>query len=135
RRDGTERVVESRASFILERGERVAMVSTIRDITDRAQSEAALRASEDRLRRMVNIEGVGVLVFTADGTLIGANDAFLDLSGYTRLQVARGELTWRTMTPDEYVAESEAQMLRIDVEGRIGPYEKEYLHADGTRSW
>src|SRR3712207_128190 len=44
-------------------------------------------------------------------------------------------LTWRAMTPPEHVAESEAQLEALGTTGRIGPYEKEYLRADGSRSW
>jgi two-component system, LuxR family, sensor kinase FixL len=39
--DGTERFVEARADFILHDGERVAMISAIRDITERKRAERA----------------------------------------------------------------------------------------------
>jgi PAS domain S-box-containing protein len=39
RSDGTERFVEARADFILHDGERVAMISAIRDITERKRAE------------------------------------------------------------------------------------------------
>ena len=41
RSDGTERFVEARADFILHDGKRVAMISAIRDITDRKRAERA----------------------------------------------------------------------------------------------
>lgn len=135
RKDGAERQVESRVDFVVEDGRRTRMISAIRDVTERHAAEAALRASEERLRRMVNIHGVGVLTFDATGRLLDANDAFLATTGYSRDLIRSGGITWRTMTPPEYVAESEAQMARMAVEGRIGPYEKEYLCANGSRSW
>jgi signal transduction histidine kinase len=39
------------------------------------------------------------------------------------------------MTPPEWLAESQAQMERFHQTGRVGPYEKEYFLADGSRSW
>jgi PAS domain S-box-containing protein len=79
---------------------------------------------------------VGVLLFdVATGTLLQANDGFLQMTGYTREQVLSRALTWRTMTPPEYVAESEAQMEALRATGRIWPYEKEYCRADGSRFW
>lgn len=114
----------------------------LRDMTERkraqemlAQQAEALRKSEQRLRRMVNIEGVGVLVFDGTGTLVDANDAFLGMMGHDRSEIAARSLTWRTMTPPEYVAISEEQLVKLTATGRIGPYEKEYIRKDGSRSW
>jgi PAS domain S-box-containing protein len=39
RPDGTERIVEARADFLVRDGERVAMISAIRDITERSRAE------------------------------------------------------------------------------------------------
>jgi two-component system CheB/CheR fusion protein len=107
----------------------------IRDITDRYLAEQAVRASEERLQRMINVPGVGVLNFDKSGTLLNCNDAFLQMTGYSREQVEQHRLTWRDMTPPEYIAASEEQMARLQETGRIGPYEKEYVRKDGRRSW
>ena len=96
----------------------------------------ALRQSEDRLRRMVNVDGVSVLIFDqSTGVVVDANDTFLRAFGYTREELRAGLMHWRKMTPPEYVAESERQLEKLAATGRIGPYEKEYLHKDGSRSW
>jgi PAS domain S-box-containing protein len=102
----------------------------------RREAARAARASEERLRRMVNVEGVGVLVFALpEGHLVAANDYFLRMFGYTPAEVEEGALTWRSLTPPEYVAVSEEQLAGLAATGRIGPYEKEYLRKDGSRSW
>ncbi len=106
-----------------------------RDVSPRVRAETALRASEARLKRLLDIEGVGIMIFDATGTLIGSNDAFVRMTGYSRETVEARVLTWRTMTPAEYVTKSEAQMMVLGRTGRIGPYEKEYILADGSRSW
>lgn len=109
----------------------------VRDhLEERARHAEALRAGEERLRRMINVDGVGVLVFALpEGRLVGANDHFLRMSGYTRAEVEAGGLTWRALTPPEYVAVSEEQMAGFARTGRIGPYEKEYFRKDGSRAW
>ncbi len=50
RANGDERVVEARATFVTTGDGQVRMLSIIRDITVRVRAEAALRASEERLR-------------------------------------------------------------------------------------
>jgi PAS domain S-box-containing protein len=110
-------------------------LAMVQDITARKATEEALRQSEERLRRVLETDAVGVIFFSHDGRVIGANDAFLTMTGYTRAEIAAGELDWRRMTPPEWVAASEAQMEKLAATGRIGPYEKEYVLADGSRRW
>ncbi|TVP86183.1 MAG: PAS domain S-box protein [Thioalkalivibrio sp.] len=107
----------------------------LRDMTDWRRSQQALQASEQRLRRMLNVDGVGVLIFDGSGTLVDANDAFLKMSGYGREEIEARVLAWPVMTPPEHRAESERQMGLLAETGRSGPYEKEYFRKDGSRSW
>jgi len=56
RADGTERFVESHASFLTTAGRRTAMLSTIRDVTERKQAELELRymGTHDALTGLFN---------------------------------------------------------------------------------
>ncbi len=108
----------------------------VRDVTEKHAAEQIVRAGSERLARLTKIGGVGVLIFEeASGKLREANDAFLEMTGYTRAQVTSGQLNWRSLTPPEYLETSERQMEQYRQTGRIGPYEKEYFRADGSRSW
>ena len=69
------------------------------------------------------------------GRITYANDVFLRMTGYSRDELNARELTWRRMTPPEWVEVSETQMQKLAETGRIGPYEKEYILKDGSRSW
>jgi PAS domain S-box-containing protein len=69
------------------------------------------------------------------GTIVDANDVFLHMTGYSREEVRARELTWRRLTPQEWVSLSEEQMRKLALTGHIGPYEKEYILKDGSRSW
>jgi two-component system CheB/CheR fusion protein len=104
------------------------VVVTFTDITGR-------KKAEQRLRKVLETETVGVLFFDKEGTVIDANEAFLHMTGYSRREVEARQLTWRKMTPPEWVKVSEEQMKQLEATGHIGPYEKEYLHKDGSRSW
>ena len=70
----------------------------IEDITERKRGEAALRASEQRLRDVLQTDAVGVLFFDRRGNLLEANRAFLQMTGYTQEDIDSGAMTWRTMT-------------------------------------
>lgn len=105
------------------------------EAVERAMAEAESRASDERFRRALDTDAVGVLFFRHDGTLLRANEAFLGMSGYSREDVESGTMSWRTMTPPEWMEVGNIQMAHFRETGRIGPYEKEYFHKDGRRSW
>ncbi|NPU14623.1 PAS domain S-box protein [Bradyrhizobium sp. 83002] len=93
-------------------------------------------ASAHRLQRILEIDSVGVLFFDhVEGTLIDANDAFFNMTGYSREEVANRQLTWQRMTPPEWRVSSAAQIDLLQRTGRIGPYEKEYFRKNGERTW
>ncbi len=102
---------------------------------ERARVEVALRASEERLQRMVNVPRVGVLMFDAHGNIVHANDAFLEMVGYSRDEFGSRTFSWRDFTPEEYVDASIDVLAQLRETGRGRPYEKEYFCKDGSRIW
>ena len=111
------------------------VVVTFIDITGRKHSEEAVRRSEERLRRVLETDAVGVLFFDEAGTVVDANHAFLRMTGYTRSEVKARQLSWRGMTPPEWMDTTADQMSSLKATGRIGPYEKQYFCKDGSRLW
>jgi PAS domain S-box-containing protein len=100
-----------------------------------AREEALRRAAEQNeteLRRLSEMGMLGVIVGTRDGDLIEANDAFLDLVGHTRQELAAGRLRWRDMTPPESRRADERALELLDRTGVAQPYEKVFLRRDGT---
>jgi PAS domain S-box-containing protein len=95
-----------------------------------------LRESHARLEKVLEVETVGVMFWDlTTGCMTDANDAFLNLMGYSRGEVEARELTWQKLTPPEYVEASLAEIRKFQETGRVGPYEKEYFRKDGTRQW
>ena len=107
----------------------------IQDITQQKAAEAAVRASEERLRKVLETDAVGVVFFDESGTVIDANELFLRMTGYLRSEVESRELSWPMLTPADWVELSLQELDKVRRTGRIGPYEKEYLRKDGSRSW
>src|SRR5947207_9763648 len=72
-----------------------------RDITSRRRLEEALRASEERFRRLMDSDIIGIFVVET-GMITEANDVFLKMIGYKRTDVVTRQLRWRELTPPEY---------------------------------
>lgn len=104
-------------------------------VFDRDRSSLALRESEERLRRAIAIETVGVIFFKTDGSITQTNDAFLRMSGYSREDTEQGLVRWDTMTPPEWMPHSLIAVEEFEATGRTTPYEKEYIRKDGSRWW
>jgi two-component system cell cycle sensor histidine kinase/response regulator CckA len=85
--DGDIRWVQVSGSTFTLAGEPAAMI-TGWDITDRKQAEARLRASEEKFRAYSESTHSALWAFTEEGTFY-ANQAFLDLTGYTFDEVTR----------------------------------------------
>jgi PAS domain S-box-containing protein len=116
------------------------VIATGVDVTHRRIAEAAalaasdaLRASEQRFRRIFNSELLGMIIAHVDGRILDANGALLRMLGYARADVEAGRLKWSDLTPPEY-RDIDARAVRQLVEtGQCEPFEKEYLRKDGGR--
>ncbi len=103
------------------------------DVSERHLSREALKQSEARLRRLVDSNIIGITYADTDGHIQLANDAYLEIIGYTRDDLAAGRVNWKHLTPTEYLALDEHGIGEADVRGACTPYEKEYIRKDGTR--
>jgi PAS domain S-box-containing protein len=82
RKDGSRFPVEVSAQM-LEYGGNMIMVASVRDIVERRRTEAALRESEERFRKVFQSSPVAICITTLqDGRLLDANYAYWDLTGF-----------------------------------------------------
>jgi PAS domain S-box-containing protein len=103
-----------------------------RDITSRRRMEDALRASEERFRRLMD-SGIISMFVVESGMITEANDMFLRTVGYTRDDLVARQLRWRELTPPEYDALDALARREIEVNGVFSPYEKEFIRKNGSR--
>jgi PAS domain S-box-containing protein len=114
-------------------GQPLRTLAALNDITEGKKAEEALRKSEGRLRRFIESSLIGVVVGDFQGRLLDANNAFLQMVGYTRDDLAAGRLSWRALTPPEHLHVSDKAIQSMRQSGTAAPYEKEYLRKNGTR--
>ncbi|HEX5387453.1 MAG TPA: response regulator [Gemmatimonadales bacterium] len=93
---------------------------------------AALGVEQDWVRRLLQLEIIGILV-AQDGRIVEANDTFLAMVGYARADLEAGRLRWPDITPPEHFGADEHALEELTRLGGCTPYEKEYLRQDGTR--
>lgn len=132
RKDGTERVVESRYHFVHQNGQRTAMVSTVRDITEQKREQEALQRLQVRAQRLMESTIIGIIIADSD-FIVEANDAFLEIIGMTREQFNQHPVNWSAITPPEYASLDQSKLEEIRTHVSCNPYEKEYLRPDGSR--
>ncbi len=116
-----------------EQGRPQRAYAMITDITGQRRAEDSARKSNRLLGRLRDANVLGVLVASEDGTVQEANDAFLDILGYSHEDLESGRIAWRALTPPEWAARDEQAVEELRRTGACMPYEKEYLHRDGHR--
>ncbi|MBI2928673.1 MAG: PAS domain S-box protein [Verrucomicrobia bacterium] len=99
----------------------------------RSEAEGALRQSNSRFDRLAQSGIIGTVVADTAGRIIDANDAFLELVGYTRAELLAGQVRWDTLTPPEHRHVSERITAQLRTRGTSALHEKEYLRKDGRR--
>ena len=105
----------------------------VRDFSERHERDEKLRRSRARIRPNPAQSTIAGIVSGEFDHIPEANDAFLELVGYSREDLASGRLRWPDLTPPEFSALDELaheEGLRF---GACTPYEKELIRKDGTR--
>jgi len=113
---------------------RPASIAVVLDVTENRRLNEALRLSEDKYRRTVNIAPVGIVQVDNQGRFQVANDFMCNMLGYTRDELL-GK-TFLDVTADEDVEKSR-QVLEHVIDGtqKSGRLVKRYRHRDGHIVW
>jgi len=114
-------------------GRLARVVISIADYSLRKRAQEALRRSEAKFRGVFESNVVGIVFWSADGTVDDANDAALELLHVTREEIGAGTVNWRKMTPHEYAELDARALAEIEATGICTPFEKEYVRGDGSR--
>src|SRR5581483_9756744 len=114
--------------------ERLRAIALLQQQANSLENEIMERKEvEARFQRLFESNLIGVFLSDFDGIFLDANDAFLDLLGYTRAEMQAGILQRDTLTPPEFQHLSVQAVQALQEKGSSGTYEKEYLHKSGRR--
>ena len=114
-------------------GDLQGFARVVRDFSDRHERDEKLRRNRARNRPLPPASTIAGMVSGEFDRIPEANDAFLELVGFSREDLHAGRLRWPDLTPPEYLALDELaheEGLRF---GACTPFEKELIRKDGTR--
>jgi PAS domain S-box-containing protein len=109
------------------------LLLTAQATMERQQAIDRLRESEARYRSISSSSTVGVIVSKLSGEIVEANDAFLQMVGYTRAALESGKLHWDQLTPSEFSVIDQQKVEELLKTGTTSDYEKQFVHANGHR--
>ena len=111
------------------KGNVMGAVETLEDITDRKRGEQALRESEEKYRTLFEESIDAVYITTREGILIDANQAFLDLFGFSREEARNMEIL------QIYTDAADRKRFQEEIErkGSLKDYEVSFRKKDGTK--
>jgi len=102
-------------------------------IAKRKRGDQAVRESRERYRHLADSKVFGFVISDLGGRIKEANDAFLQIVGYSRQDLEAGKVSRKSMTPPEFWAADVRAIRQLRQRGTCAPFEKEYIRKDGQR--
>jgi len=103
------------------------------DLRSLLASHRELEDRETKIRRLFEANIIGIIIWSLDGRMLEANDAFLRMLGYERADLVSGDVRWTDLTPAEWRDRDALAVDEVKTTGTIQPFEKEYFRKDGSR--
>jgi PAS domain S-box-containing protein len=133
-KDGRHIPIDDSAAPIRRPGEPPGgVVLVFRDVSERKEVEHRAKSTADQIRAIVEANPIGVINGDIHGRVNYANDAYLDIIGYTRDDLENGRVDWKAITPPEWLPLDLSAIAEAAQRGVCTPYEKEYVRKDGSR--
>jgi PAS domain S-box-containing protein len=103
-----------------------------RELDQRTAIESALRASEARFRRVFESNMIGIMFWDLSGVVTEANDAFLEMIGYTREDLRAGHIRWENITRPDLRHLDDQAISEMRATGKSKPFAKSFIRKDGA---
>jgi PAS domain S-box-containing protein len=127
-KDELEELVERRTNALAKANFQLKL-----ELEERQRIEEALRASESKFRRVAESNMIGIMFWDLNGTVTDANDAFLEMIGYSREELDEGRIKWDEITRPELRHLDTLAIQEMKETGASVPFEKQFIRKDGQR--
>ena len=130
--DGSAKFVHILSHAVKDAAGNLEIIGTLMDVTENTRLYRDLAEREAKIRRLVEANIIGIVVWNLEGRIIEANEAFLRIVKYSRGDLVSGRVSWREITPDKWRAADEQALTELAATGFCEPFEKEYFRKDGS---
>jgi PAS domain S-box-containing protein len=100
---------------------------------ENVQLHSDLEEREKKIRRLVEANIIGMIIWDLEGRFLETNDAFLRMTGYDREDLASGRVNRTDLTPAEWLDRDTQTLAELNTIGTVQPFEKEFFRKDGSR--
>src|SRR6266852_1682442 len=133
-----DRVMASLGKFASSAYQALAHIEDLKfQVAEREKAEAEVRelakGLEAKIRRLVEANVVGIVMWNLEGAITETNEAFLRMVQYDREDLASGRVRWTDLTAVEWRGSDERAIADLNASGIFQPFEKEYFRKDGSR--
>jgi PAS domain S-box-containing protein len=109
------------------------VIVSVADVTVQEKAREALKESEAKFRDIFERNVVAMNLWNVEGRVLQANEAFLNLTGYTREDVDAGLLNCEMLTAEtDWHASAQARIKALEA-GKFEPFAKDIISRDGAR--
>lgn|GEM_PF-1428370 len=105
------------------------VVGVLLDYTELIEAQAAERAASARVQGIYEHAPTGLAIVNLQGRFLLANPSFCKLVGRPESELRN--MGYQDITPASFRGLDEAMMQALLEDGRCGPFDKAYAHADG----
>ncbi len=95
------------------------------------QANSELLAEAKRFKQWKESNFIGIIHSDDNGQIIDANEAFLNMIGYSEVELHSSSIDWLHITPKEFHHLDISAIDEADEKGYWTPFEKAYIHKDG----
>jgi PAS domain S-box-containing protein len=92
-----------------------------------------LQEREAKIRRLVDANIIGIVIWDFEGRILEANDTFLRMLGFDRDDLISGRVRWTDLIPPEWRDRAAQAMQEVKTTGTAQPFERDYFRKDGSR--